>query len=102
MTPHPHAEIIKAWADGQKIQFRTAADAEWLDVQSHSTPAFNTFQEYRVKPQEDEFHTVQAFAFYEPKNGRLTLDMVSAYPPNLRLTFDHTGRLVGADQYERG
>lgn len=85
MTPHPHAEIIKAWADGHKIQFRTASDAEWLDVQNHSTPAFNTFQEYRVKPT-PQFVT-QEYHVYLPESTFVPV-FVPEYPANIRLIFE--------------
>ncbi len=93
MKPHVHAEIIKAWADGYPIQFRTGLDAEWRDVQNHSTPAFNTFQEYRIKPQPtvstQEYHVYQ-------QQLHLLPTFTKAYPPNLRLVFEN-GKLVGAE-----
>lgn len=85
MTPHPHAKIIKAWADGHKIQFRTAPDAEWLDVQNHSTPAFNTFQEYRVKPQA-VIHTVERHVYLA--DGGNTIHINNIYPSNVRFIFE--------------
>lgn len=92
MTPHPHAEIIKAWADGHKIQFRNAADGNWFDVQTHSTPAFNTFQEYRVKPQ-PQFVT-QEYHIYQPEGSHPII--TSEYPPNLRLIFEG-GKLIDVE-----
>lgn len=96
MTPHPHAEIIKAWADGHRIQFRTAADAEWLDVQNHSTPAFNTFQEYRIKPR-PQFVT-QEYHVYLPQ-GHQYPGFTTDYPPNIRFVFEG-GKLVGVERID--
>ena len=100
---HKHADVIHAWADGAEIQWRLGSFEEWRDLGSNppASPAFNVKYEYRVKPKV-EFHTVESFVFYEPKNGGLTVRTASAYPPNLRMTFDHTGRLVGVDLYGRG
>lgn len=97
---HKHADVIHAWADGQEIQWRLGPFEDWRNL-NDTTPSFHDKYEYRVKPQE-EFHTVEAFVFFEPKNGGLTVRTASAYPPNLRMTFDHVGRLVGVDMYERG
>lgn len=46
--PHKHAELIKAWADGAKIQFRSRSDSEWMDIH---TPNWVEYGQYRVKPE---------------------------------------------------
>lgn len=47
-TPHKHAELIKAWADGAEIQFRYPNGA-WIDA---AAPSFQDPRaEYRVKPE---------------------------------------------------
>lgn len=48
-TPHIHAEVIKAWADGKPIESRLDWDEPWYYVQN---PIWNPGQEYRVKPEE--------------------------------------------------
>lgn len=49
MKPHKHAELIKAWADGQRIQHRSHAKNEWTD--SDVTDLYWRLEtEYRVKP----------------------------------------------------
>jgi hypothetical protein len=45
--PHKHAELIKAWADGEKIQYRKPNEQAWKDS---DTPAWVEDYEYRVKP----------------------------------------------------
>lgn len=45
-SPRPHAELIKAWADGARIQYRSAVG--WIDVVA--TPAWAAQVEYRIKP----------------------------------------------------
>ena len=42
-TPHKHAELIKAWADGAEIEF--LIDGDWFNSPS---PAWNECLEYRA------------------------------------------------------
>jgi hypothetical protein len=46
-TPHRHAEIIKAWADGADLQVR-GSDGQWDDV---VWPGWGNNLEYRIKPE---------------------------------------------------
>ncbi len=43
-TPHKHADVIKAWADGAQIQVK---GAEWIDI---DRPDWLLSREYRIKP----------------------------------------------------
>lgn len=49
-TPHRHAELIKAWADGALIEWRNPEGTrkEWQEAAS---PAWRHDLEYRVKPE---------------------------------------------------
>lgn len=53
---HPHAEVIKAWADGKAIEFRSYESLPWtlLKTQEESKvcPEFRKDHEYRIKPDE--------------------------------------------------
>lgn len=48
-TPHKHAALIKAWADGVEIQALVRGDGgcKWMDV---NTPIWRERDEFRVKP----------------------------------------------------
>lgn len=46
-TPHKHAEVIKAWADGAKIE-RKVDDGDWETV---GCPLWNERYNYRIKPE---------------------------------------------------
>jgi len=46
MTKHKHAELIKAWADGAKIQAE-CPDGRWID---DSSPVWLPHMKYRIKP----------------------------------------------------
>ena len=47
MKPHVHAEVIKAWADGAEIEYRTVGHSNW---EITTNPFWNTDTQYRVKP----------------------------------------------------
>jgi hypothetical protein len=51
MKPHKHAELIKAWADGAVIQFKS--EGTWLDTQDNE-PFWDMGNEYRIKPEEKQ------------------------------------------------
>lgn len=67
-TPHKHANIIKAWADGHKIQVLSEdygpnreRGNSWKDA---DRPAFREEAEYRIKPEPvviDGFITGKAY-----------------------------------------
>jgi hypothetical protein len=48
-TPHVHAEVIKAWADGAVIQFRYSVDGKWYECLSQ--PGWDPLAQFRVKPE---------------------------------------------------
>lgn len=47
MCPHPHAALIKQWADGAKIEW-WSPDEEWVEVER---PGWFEAYEYRIKPE---------------------------------------------------
>lgn len=49
--PHKHAELIKAWADGARIQYKPAGRAAWHDWDEIYCPSFHEEREYRIKPE---------------------------------------------------
>ena len=48
---HPHAELIKAWADGAEIQHFDTSAMQWKDCKE---PNWFIQSQYRVKPEADE------------------------------------------------
>lgn len=47
-TPHKHAALIKAWADGAEIQYKPGGKGgNWLDDEH---PTWYSCIEYRIKP----------------------------------------------------
>lgn len=48
-TPHKHAELIKAWADGATIQFYDVGSERWGDC--NDAPLWLEYYQYRIKPE---------------------------------------------------
>jgi hypothetical protein len=49
-TPHVHAALIKAWADGAIIQYKNETTDTWMTV-SDNCFFWLTSREYRIKPE---------------------------------------------------
>jgi hypothetical protein len=94
MKPHKHAEVIKAWADGAKIEYRNNNMKDWDDMPECSPLWYETV-EYRIKPQEViKIYNVslqQGFTLVDTNNTLY-------HPYNLVLTFDEvSGHLRKAE-----
>ena len=95
MKPHKHAELIKAWADGAKIQYRPVPGyGDWKDP-IQGTLMWLDDVEYRIKPEPKPDVTLY-FKYY--------MDRPCIYPvntnqfPNLILKIDgETGELKSAE-----
>ena len=49
MKPHIHADLIKAWADGETIQVMHTWSKGWVDTYK---PSWDDGASYRIKPNE--------------------------------------------------
>lgn len=55
-TPHKHAAVIKAWADGAEIQWKYPHELDW---KSSTFPSWDARGlEYRVKPETKKYRVV--------------------------------------------
>lgn len=96
MKPHPHAELIKAWADGDEIQLLDA-NGTWIDFREGDTPAWNPAYKYRVKPQ-PKHNDIEYTTHIEYDFGWKWVSTTSTKQPNLKLNFDgETGKLKSAE-----
>ncbi len=91
-TPHKHAELIKAWADGAEIECRPITGRPWLTMLD---PAWSKYEEYRIKPEPKPDVTKYLFVTTQScdsvTHNKYSLD-------NLKLTFDGvTGKLKSAE-----
>ena len=83
-TPHKHAALIKAWADGATIQYKVR-QGEWRDVYDND-PTWNDWEEYRVKPEPKP--DIERFIRVEIVERSVCLIHPSDGDRNLKLTFD--------------
>lgn len=92
-TPHKHAELIKAWADGAQIQCMDVR-GKWRDV----SPAWDEDLDYRIKPEPKPDVVELARAHRHGGHSSFGWCFGSDEPHNLRLTFDgETGELKAAE-----
>lgn len=90
-TPHKHADIIKAWADGEQIEFLNQHTKQWVPIGTE--PCWFKGSIFRIKP--------------EPKPDVVTHDcvqlehdeaMFAMGEDNLKLTWcGETGKLKSAE-----
>ena len=92
-TPHKHADLIKAWADGAEIEFRwNGGRDDWRRI---TAPRWDQDGDYRIKPEPkpDAVRLLRA----ELHHGFPHIYMVDM-ATNLKLTFDYeTGKLKAAE-----
>lgn len=92
---HKHAEAIKAWADGARIQFKFPRESEWSDIEKSMRPSWDDALDYRVKPADDEHHhTVYKHVSYTAQHGMVFVD---EWPHNVRFVFSRSGQLLSVD-----
>ena len=107
-TPHKHAEVIKAWADGATIQYKVR-QGEWMDVYDND-PSWNDWDEYRVKPEPKPdvvtyAHVVGVYEHCRPQvicssSNNWNADSKTSYTrlANVKFTFEGgTGKLKKAE-----
>jgi hypothetical protein len=83
-TPHKHAELIKAWADGAIIQYKIGN--EWVDLIGPVVIGWYETGQYRITPEPKPDYSDSAYGY-----ERRVLDKVM-------LTFDgETGKLKSAE-----
>jgi hypothetical protein len=92
-TPHKHADIIKAWADGAEIEFRWDVRHDW---RGFTAPSWGQTGDYRIKPEPkpDTVKAVRVALFTHME------EPIYHKPANLKLTFDgETGKLKSAEVF---
>ena len=88
-TKHKHAEVIKAWADGEEVEYRTfQGDWALLDIPS---PTWS-YREYRVKTKNI---VVTRSVMYDPVYGYVE-DYNNPTKCNIEYTFTPEGKLISA------
>lgn len=76
--PHPHAELIHAWADGKTIQTRLKESQEkWKDFLGSNLPLFNDKHfEYRIKPSNEPWKPKEGerYFYLDIVDGEISVD----------------------------
>lgn len=101
MKPHKHAELIKAYADGAEIQYKSKLLGTWHALEEMGR--WLSDYEYRIKPEPkpDYISTRRVFLkrcdsfghYAEMENNAL-----SGNPNNVKFIFDgETGKLKSAE-----
>lgn len=94
-TPHVHATIIKAWADGAQIEVRVGGGGPWCPV-CGSYPHWHPGDQYRVKPEPEP--DIERFIRVEIVERSVCLIHPSDGDRHLKLIFDgETGKLKKAE-----
>lgn len=82
-TPHKHADLIKAWADGAEIQCRDGTcPSLWDDI---TCPSWSTACDYRIKPEPKPDFSMERRI--EAEGQRDLIGRICANP-NVKFTFD--------------
>ena len=96
--PHKHAELIKAWADGAKIQLND--DGFWIDVEPYG---WDVDLEYRIKPEpKPDVIYYGVFDIDDVRSRKRIIDScftsMADAGDDIKLTFDgETGKLKSAE-----
>lgn len=89
LTPHPHAEIIKAWADGHTIEYKFPDEEKWHIIVN--SPSFCPDIEYRIykepKPDVKKYVTILKTEGIEYASGLSIQDpqLLGSLPPWVNL-----------------
>lgn len=103
-TPHKYAELIKAWADGEKIEYFNTTDNKWEPIFKGWSWDNTLHIDMRIKPKEDFQQTMDVYINKMYKHypndftkQRLMIEQFSLLG-TMNLTFDGTtGRLKSAE-----
>ena len=92
---HKHAELIHAWADGAKIEYKGLMASDWMHLKS---PDWSGFGSYRIKPEPKPDVIYYA---YTDVSKWISFCEEQQSEHNIKLTFDvETGKLKAAEVVE--
>jgi len=89
---HKHAELIKKWADGAKIQIKYSENDDWKDV----NPTWSEQFEYRIKPEEKNDFAVSANVIFKLGLNGDYLEFSKTGKHNIEFVFDGTTQKLKA------
>ena len=87
-TPHKHAALIKAWADGATIQRYYAASRAWADC-GDNQPNWHVDALYRIKPEPEPDIVKHGYACLIAENVSLAMiTNIECGRDNIKMVFD--------------
>ena len=92
-TPHVHAELIKAWADGAQIQIYNEAMNGWIDIGNRGNIIYwCNGDQFRIKPEPKP--DVVRYSWLSPSGTSGTNSLHYVGQDNIKHVYDgETGRL---------
>jgi hypothetical protein len=101
-TPHKHAEVLRAIADGKEVECRYGPTGSWcayLDQSRLFSPLFcDEMYEWRIKPEPKPDVVQAAFAKQVPGGFTFTWVTMGFESANVKFTFDgENGKLKSAE-----
>lgn len=94
-TPHTHAELIKAWADGAEIEYFDKFTKRWVTSMGNS-PSWILDTEYRIKPKLKP--DVMTYYYVNGDNELFRWSPLNRGNADLRVIVDgETGKLKSAE-----
>ena len=98
-TPHKHAALIKAWADGAEIEYRPGPDCRWYKL---AMQTWDMLGEFRIKP-EPKPDVVRYMCYIFPAGESSHWSSIRTEYDNIKAAFDgETGKLKKLDIIETG
>lgn len=98
-SQHPHAQLIKAWADGAQIQWYDVDRKTWVD-EVDVAPLWAPLIQYRIKPKTSDF-IYKVKVVRSQRDGKVSLQYrrsraVGSFRPNMEIEFSEDGKLISA------
>jgi hypothetical protein len=101
-TPHKHAALIKAWADGAEIQVAEGPKCVWQDTHNNQ-PGWCSSLHYRIKPETIRIGNVDVPKPLDSLEGREALYVVTLSSDVLvYIAYPHTHAAYCLRMVQRG
>ncbi len=84
-APHKHAELIKKWADGAKIELFSPSMDEWIPV---GNPSWCVSSDYRIKSERKPDIVRNVILSNAPNVNAVRMHYTSEIEANARIVFD--------------
>lgn len=105
-TPHKHAEVIKAWADGAEIETEST-NGKWLTFPKDCNPEWLEHVQYRVKPAKPERAPIklksdeqEMMKFYYAHEGDMMESAICLVKQVVQWELD-AGSIVAREEFDR-